>query len=273
MKKTVKFVAMALVVLTMALALFGCAKADKDGSDWAYIEDKGKLVIGITEFDPANYWDEDGNLVGFDTEMAIAACEELGVEAEFIVIDWDSKELELESKNIDCIWNMMGVNDERKEYADFTAAYIVNGQVAVIQKANADKYVDVDSLNVEGLTAVAEEGATGQSVAEAQFDNADFIPVAGQTDAMLEVKAGTADFAVVDFLTASSMIANSDYADLMIVQDLVLEIEYDAVAFRKGSDAVAMMDGALEKLFEDGTAAEIAEKYALTDQIGLYPNV
>jgi len=167
----------------------------------------------------------------------------------------------------------MGVNDERKEYADFTAAYIVNGQVAVIQKANADKYTDVESLNVEGLTVVMEEGATGQSVAEAQFANADITPVAGQTDAMLEVKAGTADFAVVDFLTASSMIANSDYSDLMIVADLVLEIEYDAVAFRKGSDAVAKMDEALETLFDNGTAAEIAEKYALSEQIGLYPEV
>jgi len=230
-------------------------------------------VIGITEFDPANYYDENGKLVGFDTEMAEAACAELGVKAKFVIIDWDSKELELESKNIDCIWNMMGVNDERKEYADFTAAYMVNGQVAVVQQANADKYPDEEALKAADLVCVFEEGSTGNMLATELFADAKLTPVAGQTDAMLEVKAGTADFAVVDFLTASSMIANSDYSDLMVVKDLILDTEYDAVAFRKGSDAVAKMDEVLKKLFDNGTAMDIAAKYNLTEQVVLTPDV
>ncbi|MBQ9942088.1 MAG: transporter substrate-binding domain-containing protein [Christensenellaceae bacterium] len=272
MKKSTKIIALVLVLLTAITCLFGCGKK-ADGSDWEYIQEKGTLVIGITEFDPANYYDEDGNLIGFDTEMAEAACEKLGVEAKFIVIDWDSKELELESKNIDCIWNMMGVNDERKEYADFTAAYMVNGQVAVIKAENASKFTDIESLSQPGLKVEFEEGSTGQAVAEAQFPDAELTPVAGQTDAMLGVKAGTADFAVVDFLTASSMIASSDYSDLMVVADVILETEYDAVAFRKGSDAVAKMDEVLEELFESGKAAEIAKKYNLTEQVKLTKDV
>ena len=272
MKKTIKLIALVLVVVMAMAAFAGCGKKKSD-SDWAYIEDKGNLVIGITEFDPANYYDENGKLVGFDTDMAIAACEKLGLEAEFVIIDWDSKELELESKNIDCIWNMMGINDERKEYADFTAAYMVNGQVAVTKAENAGNYSDAASLNQAGLVCTFEEGSTGDALANELLADAELTPVAGQTDAMLEVKAGTADFAVVDFLTASAMIASADYADLKVVEGLLLDTEYDAVAFRKGSDAVEKMDEALKELFDDGTAMKIAADYNLTEQVVLTPDV
>ncbi len=249
------------------------AEAAAEDSDWAYIQEKGTLVVGITEFDPANYYDSDGKLVGFDTELTEATCKELGIEPEFVIIDWDSKDLELKSKNIDCIWNMMGVNDERKEYTDFTYAYIINGQVPVIQAANSEKFTDIDSLNQADLTVVFEEGSTGQQCAEESFADTNLTPVAGQTDAMLEVKAGTADFAVVDFLTASSMISSSDYSDLMVVPDVVLATEYDAAGFRKGSDAVEKVNEVLKKLYEDGTAAAIAEKYNLTEQAVLTEDI
>jgi len=114
--------------------------------DWAYIEEKGSLVIGITEYAPMNYYDENGTLIGFDTEFAQAVCEYLGIEAEFIVINWETKELELNSKNIDCIWNGLTVDEDRMENMDFSASYMKNKQCLV----------------VKNMSFVAEAGSAGE---------------------------------------------------------------------------------------------------------------
>lgn len=98
--------------------------------DLKYIKDKGELIIGITLFAPMNY-KEGGELVGFETEFAKAVCEKLGVKAKFQEINWDSKEVELESKSIDCIWNGMTITDERLENMSITVPYMRNKQVMV----------------------------------------------------------------------------------------------------------------------------------------------
>lgn len=104
-------------------------------SDWAYIQNKGKLIIGITLFAPMNYKDANGELIGFETEFAKAVCDLLGVEAEFQVIDWNTKEVELNAKNIDCIWNGMTIDAERAEAMSISVPYMMNKQVKVV-KAN-----------------------------------------------------------------------------------------------------------------------------------------
>ncbi len=104
-----------------------------DESDWEYIQKKGKLIVGITLFAPMNYNDENGDLTGFETEFAKAVCEKLGLEVEFVVIDWDSKETELNAKNIDCIWNGMTINDERKANMQISIPYMENKQVVVVK--------------------------------------------------------------------------------------------------------------------------------------------
>ena len=136
-------------------------KGESEDDDWAYIKEKGTLVIGITEYAPMNYYDESGTLIGFDTEFAEAVCEYLGITPEFIVINWDTKETELESKIIDCLWNGLTVDDDRKENMDFSASYMNNKQVVVIQADDADKYTDVDSLKT--CSIVAEQGSAGES--------------------------------------------------------------------------------------------------------------
>lgn len=110
-------------------------KQSETDSDWAYIQGKGKLVIGITLFSPMNYKDDNGELIGFETEFAKAVCAELGIEAEFVVIDWKSKEVELNSKNIDCIWNGMTIDDDRKANMSISIPYMKNKQVKIV-KAN-----------------------------------------------------------------------------------------------------------------------------------------
>ena len=99
--------------------------------DLAYIKEKGKMVIGITYFAPMNYLDKDNNLIGFETEFAKAVCEKLGVEAEFVEINWDTKEIELQAKNIDCIWNGMTITPERAENMSISVPYMQNKQVMV----------------------------------------------------------------------------------------------------------------------------------------------
>ena len=108
------------------------AVSDAD-SDLAYIRSNGKMVIGYTVYEPMNYTDADGNFTGFDTELATAVCEKLGVEPEFVEINWDTKETELAAKSIDCIWNGLTLTDDREENLACTKPYVKNAQVVVVK--------------------------------------------------------------------------------------------------------------------------------------------
>ncbi len=109
------------------------AQAETD-SDYQYVTEKGTLVIGITYFAPMNYEDENGELIGFETEFAKAVCEKLGVEPVFQEISWNAKETELAAKNIDCIWNGMTITPERVENMSISIPYMQNKQVKVVKK-------------------------------------------------------------------------------------------------------------------------------------------
>lgn len=230
-------------------------------SDLAYIKDKGKLVIGYTVYEPMNYTDENGTFTGFDTELATAVCKELGVEPDFVEINWDTKEVELSGKSIDCIWNGLTIDDERKANMAMTDPYVQNAQV-VIMKADAD-YTDTSSLI--GKTVVAEMGSAGETTIQEDenLSQAEYVAKSVQTDCLMEVKAGTADAAVLDLTLANAMTGEgTDYADLAIKDKLSVE-EY-GVAFRKGSDAAAAVNDAFKALTADGTMQTLADKYSLT---------
>ncbi len=109
-------------------------KQAEENSDWEYIKNKGKLIIGITYFAPMNYKDDSGKLVGFETEFATAVCEQLGVTPEFVVINWNTKETELAGKTIDCIWNGMTITEEREENMSISIPYMENKQVMITKK-------------------------------------------------------------------------------------------------------------------------------------------
>ena len=232
-------------------------EADPD-SDLAYILDKGTLVIGITQYAPMNYYDESGELIGFDTEFAEALCAELGVTPEFIVIDWDTKELELKSKKIDCIW------EDRRENMDFSTAYLKNEQVVVIRAEDAALYTDLASF--DGVSVVAEAGSAGEDTVYTDMPSAVFTGVAAQSDALLEVKAGTADAAVIDYTMATAMTGEgTDYSELMIVTGIDLMDEEYAIGFRLGSDMTEKANEIIASFLDDGTLAALAEKYELSD--------
>ncbi len=173
--------------------------------DWAYIQNKGKLVVGITDYPPMDYRDANGKWIGFDADYARAVAEKLGVEVEFKEIDWDFKQEALESKDIDCIWNGMTITDVIEVYADCTVPYMYNTQVAVVKKADAEKYKTIDDL--AGLRIAAESGSAGETVIKENAALAGGLKsMSGQTDAMLEVLSGSSQAAIVDLTLAKALI-------------------------------------------------------------------
>lgn len=230
-------------------------------SDLDYIKGKGKMTIGYTVYEPMNYTDAEGNFTGFDTELATAVCEKLGVEPDFVEINWDTKIVELDAKSIDCIWNGMTLTDDIMANTACTKAYAKNAQV-VVMKADSDYSSTADLV---GKTVVAEAGSAGESAIndDESLSQADYVSKSVQTDCLMEVAAGTADAAALDLTLATAMIGEgTDYANLAIKDELNAE-EYGA-AFRKGSDAAEAVNAAFDELKEDGTMQSLADKYSLT---------
>ena len=234
------------------------AAVEEVASDLAYVTEKGVLVVGITDFAPMDYKDEAGEWIGFDADMAKGFAEKLGVEVEFVEIDWDNKILELDGKTVDCIWNGMTLTDEVKAAMDCSNAYCNNAQVVIVPAEKAADYQTVESL--EGLAFAAEAGSAGE--AEVTALGLDCTPVKAQSDALMEVAAGTSDAAVIDSLMAAAMVGEgTGYADLTYTVGLNSE-EY-GVGFRKGSDLVAELNAYFVEAYAAGTMQECADTYGV----------
>ncbi len=245
-----KLLSLAMVALLVILALAGCQNADDN-----------KLVIGYTIYEPMNYLDAEGNLTGFDTEFALAVCEKLGKEAEFVEINWDTKFPTLDSDQIDCIWNGMTISDEVKTNCLVSKAYVKNAQVVVMAKDVVENYTTVESLN--GLKFAAEAGSAGESAIKDNGLDANYTPVAAQTDALLAVAGGQADACVIDITMAKASTAEgTSYENLTYGVELTSE-EY-GIGFRKDDTKLKdAVDKAIDELNADGTLSQLAEKYDL----------
>ena len=249
-----------LLSLSLVLAMFAVPVLAAEESDLHHVTEKGTLVIGYTVYEPMNYTDASGVFTGFDTELAMAVSELLGLTPEFVEIVWETKEIELNAKTIDCIWNGLTINDDRKEQMEITIPYVKNAQ-AVVVKEGTD-YETTASLI--GKTVVAEAGSAGETSVQddENLSKAEYIAKEVQTACLMEVAAGTADVAVLDLTLANAMIGEgTDYANLKIVDRLGVE-DY-GVAFRKGSDIAEEVNKAFMTLKESGFLAELAEKYGL----------
>ncbi|HHW49065.1 MAG TPA: amino acid ABC transporter substrate-binding protein [Clostridiaceae bacterium] len=229
-------------------------------SDLSYVKGNGKLVIGYTKYAPMNYEDENGELTGFDTELAIITCEKLGVKPEFVEINWDTKEIELNAKTIDCIWNGLTITPERQQTMEITKPYVKNAQVVLMKKGAA--YDSTESLI--GKTVVAEQGSVGEEtiMADENLKQANYVPKNLQTDCLLELKSGTADAAVLDLTLAKTMTGEGTNFEDIVIVDYLAEEDY-GVAFRKGSDICAEVNKIFDELRADGIMAALAEKYGL----------
>lgn len=259
-----KWIAVLLAAVTCAALLASC-KQEK--TDWEYIEDKGSMVMGITLYEPMNYYDENGKLTGFETEFAEAVCKKLGVKAEFQVIDWEQKETELKSRTIDAIWNGLTVTAERRENMAFSTPYISNKQVVVTRKENLEKYSTLAGM--AGASVTAENGSAGEAAIQASdvLSKNSYVASAAQKDVLLEVKAGTSELGVVDVVMAMASIKDgTDYADLAIVSGVELTAEEYAIGLRLEDTALlAKINAAIDGMVKDGSLKALAEKYGLAD--------
>jgi len=284
MKRILTLTLAFVLMFTFAFGMASCtgeeaepsAETDANGEaltgDFAKIKEQGYFVCGITDYAPMNYQDENGEWIGFDTEFAKAVAAKLGVEVKFQLIDWGSKYGELNSGAIDLIWNGYTYGDEdgvpRTDYVDFSHSYLENRQCVVVRAADLAAYTSADALN--GKIASAEEGSSGAGAAEG-FGAAVINTFTSQADALLDLKSGMSDFAVIDYQMAKAMVGQGDYTDLAVVDAIEIEAEVYAIGARKGSNLVAEINKAIEELSADGTLATIAEKYDLTND--LIPNI
>ena len=249
-----------LLILVLTLSCFaGCgAKAD---SDLAAVKKAGKIVVGITDYAPMDYKDENGNGTGFDAEFARPFAEKLGVECEFYEIaDWGKKFLELDTKQIDAVWNGMTITEEATSNSTVSDPYVLNAQVVVTKADVAGNYTNAEALS--GLTIAVESGSAGESAANG-IAGANVVPLQTQSAALLEVKAGTADACIIDITMAYAMTGEgTNYADL--TPGMRLTEELYGVSFRKNSDLAPLFNEFMAGLKKDGTLQALADKYGLT---------
>ena len=229
-------------------------------SDLAYVQDKGTLIVGITEFAPMDYQEEGSDeWIGFDADLAKAFAESLGVDVQFQLIDWDNKVMELDGKTIDVVWNGMTLTDEVKSAMECSNAYMNNAQVVILPSAEAENYPDAASM--ADLTFAVESGSAGMDMAIENGFN--YTEVADQATAVLEVESGTCDAAIIDSLMAAAMVGEgTSYADLTYTISLNSE-EY-GIGFRKGSDMCQALNDFLVSAWEDGTIQSLGETYGVT---------
>ena len=268
-----------LLAAAAALALSACSKTAD--SDLAQVQENGVMKIGVTNYPPMNYMDENGEWTGFDTDFAKAVCEKLGVEAEFVEISWEAKETELSSRNIDCLWNGMCITEERKEMWNVSEPYMNNTQAMVMK---ADKEAEI-MADISGKNVVSEAGSTGEEkllgviddstdptvevVAKDYFKDAKYTGVSSMATALMDVSNGVADVALVDYVIALGMVGgpDSELKDLVINTDNNFGDQFFGIAFRKDSDIRDKVNEIAAEMKADGSLAEIAKKYGLEDSI------
>ena len=268
-----KIIALMLALLMVGAVMAACgnggttettvenADATKDSAsvaDLAAVQAAGKLVVGITDFAPMDYKDENGEWIGYDAELAKAFAESLGVEVEFVEIDWDNKIMELDGGNIDCVWNGMTLTEEVTSAMSCTEAYLGNSQVIIVNKDDAEKYAEADAC--KELNFAVESGSAGQEQAEAYGFT--FTEVKDQATALMEVASGTCDAAIIDLLMAQAMVGEgTGYEQLAYTASLNEEMY--GVGFRKGSDLTEKCNDFFHTVKSDGTTEALIEKYII----------
>lgn len=256
-----------IIILLSVLMLCSCGQnkqeeePQKELTDLEYIKEKGVLVVGITDFAPMDYM-ENNEWTGFDAEVGKKVAEDLGVSIEFVEIDWDNKIFELNSKSIDCVWNGMTLTDEVKAAMETSKPYCNNAQVVVMKKDVLDTIDSVEGL--KELQFAVENGSAGMDAAEE--NGFTYVAVSTQADTLLEVASGTSDASIIDLLMAGAMIGeNTSYPELSYKFELTSE-EY-GVGCRKGSDLADFINDEFKKFYDDGSLYTIAEQFGVQESL------
>ncbi|MDO4478152.1 MAG: amino acid ABC transporter substrate-binding protein [Lachnospiraceae bacterium] len=259
-----KFMAAAMAVLMVA-GLAGCGASNKVETG---VED-GVLTVGFdAEYPPYGYMDENGEYTGFDLELAEAVCEMEGWKLEKKPINWDSKDAELNSGAIDCIWNGFTRNGREDDYT-FSVSYVDNSQVMVVAADSGIASFDDlagKKVGVQQASAALDVLEGDQAELSATFASLDQF--ADYNTAFTELQAGALDALAIDIGVAKYQI--NSRGDGFVMLDDALNAEEYAVGFKKGNQTLAdTVNKDLAALAKDGTVAELAEKYGIADMVSL----
>ena len=241
-------------------------------SDLAYLQNKGKMTIGYTVYEPMNYTDESGTFTGFDTELATAVCEKLGGEPDFVEINWDTKETELAAKSIDCIWNGFTMNGREDDYT-WSDPYVDNSQVMVVSENSginslsdlAGKTVGVQAASA-ALDLLQSEEEGGQKELADTFAALQQFP--DYNNAFVELQAGSIDAVAMDIGVAKYQLESRGEGYKIL--DEHLNSEKYAIGFKKGNTELCdKVNEGLQQVLADGTFDKLAEKYGIADMVCL----
>lgn len=250
-----RIIALILVVIMAIASLTSCGKSTGDVDR---VKENGKLVVGVTVYKPMDYLDENNEWTGFDAELAKEFAESLGVSCQLVIITWSQKVMELDSKQIDLVWNGMTASEELGEQIDFSVSYAKNAQVAVVKKGST-----VTKDGVPAASIAVEGGSAGATVAEETIKGSKINKVPAQIDALNEVLGGASDVAIIDITMAQSVVGTGAYADLEILDGASYGDEIFAVGLRQGSDLKPELDAFLKAKYADGSLTELAKKYSV----------
>ena len=249
-----------LLFILLAILLVGCQAKEVEEGDNSLnnIVEKGKMVVGFTEYPPMGF-KENGEITGFDIDIAKAVGEKLGVEIEFVYIDWDAKVLELDAGNIDMIWNGLTITEDRKKEILFSKPYFNNRIVILTLKDSMINSIsDLAEMNVG-----VELQSSGQSALESSevFGSIkEMVKYTTITEAVLDLKAGGIDAIVADEIFARYAVSKE--ADAYKIPEDVFNSENYGIGFRLEDVALRdKIDQIIDELAEDGTALEISLKW------------
>lgn len=248
-----KIIALVLMLVMSLFAMTSCGTVD----DVAAITEAGKIVVGITNYEPMDFKKEGSDKwVGFDAELAEQFAASLGVRCEFVEINWDNKVAELNTGAIDVIWNGMTASDKLGEQIDFSTAYAKNAQVVVVKKGSS---ITKDGL--KDVSVAVEKGSAGAIVVDEIIKPKTVNKLDKQLDALYEVAQGTSDVAVIDLTMAQSKLGKGEYADLEILDGAQYNDEVFAVGLRQKSNLTEKLNKFLKDKYADGTMDALSAKY------------
>lgn len=250
-----------LAILVTALALSGCKEAKDTDNSWEEVKAKGEFVLGLDDsFPPMGYRDENGEIVGFDIDMAKEVCSRLEIDLRLQPINWSAKEQELNTKNIDCIWNGLTITPERREVILFTKPYMNNRQVLVV-KADADYAALADFAGKKlGIQAGSSANDALNSAEEFKASLGEVVAFDDNMTALMDLEQGGLDVVLMDEIVARFYIQQRSKSYKVLDEALAGE-EY-GVGFRKEDrELMEKFEETLEAMAEDGTLAAISQSW------------
>lgn len=257
-----------LMVAVMVISLAACKK-DGTGVDNSlkYIQDNGKLVLGLDDaFPPMGFRDENNNIVGFDIDLAQAVCDKLGVELVLQPVKWEAKEQELNTKNIDCIWNGLSVTPDRQKSMTMSESYMTNNiSLVVVSGSDITGMADMAGKKLALQSGSSAEESLNSDENKAFKDSLGQVnPFSDYETALLDLESGNSDAVLMDSIVADYKITTGG-KNFTVLSDTLLKDQY-AIGFRKGDVALCdAINKALSELKADGTVAEISTKWFGSD--------